>query len=233
MLQVHACAPCSHRSQIKPTHFGNQKLSGQIPATGWPLPPLLTSFQCINNNVNGMLPTNWALPSTLVHLYLSGSPSITGSIPQAFIDHLPNTVADLSLRSNMLTGLIPTDLVNLPALTNLVLANNHLRGACQSAPTHRGLTAPRKLILGRRQCFIQGCTHHSKSCHMPVMVWSLGQAREPGLPSHHAAGPLPTRTVAGTPNCMIKPGNDGLCNIHGIVSTWRFTGYIYLLHLAY
>ncbi|KAH7855460.1 hypothetical protein Vadar_025090 [Vaccinium darrowii] len=103
-------------------NLSKNKLSG-ISGPIQKLPSTLTDLHLSNNLISGPIQD---LPSTLVLLDLSNN-SITGPLPQNISEMLP-ILEVLYLDSNLISGLIPYSLWEIPTLQILDLSKNKLSG---------------------------------------------------------------------------------------------------------
>lgn len=105
------------------------QLTGALPAA---LPRSLWELHLAGNRLEGGLPGNYTLPPELEQLDLSGNP-LGGAIDPAWL--LPQTLEGLALHECQLTGALPGELVAaLPeSLEQLSVWGNNLTGTSASA----------------------------------------------------------------------------------------------------
>lgn len=97
------------------------QLTGSIPATFGQLSELV-HFSASHNNLNGTIPTELVQAKAITNLNL-GNNNLSGSIPP-----LSNSLYQLSLKYNQLTGTIPESIFTRGSLAALDLSHNQLTG---------------------------------------------------------------------------------------------------------
>ncbi|WP_282162860.1 leucine-rich repeat domain-containing protein [Ulvibacterium marinum] len=86
---------------------------------------LVTRIDLTNNNLDGTIPSGFAIFSNLIHLRLSNN-QISGSIPSD-LGPLEN-LRTLNLSNNQLSGTIPTSIGSLSLMEDIIIGNNQLTG---------------------------------------------------------------------------------------------------------
>ncbi|WP_158594718.1 Ig-like domain-containing protein [Ulvibacterium marinum] len=86
---------------------------------------LVTRIDLTNNNLDGTIPSGFAIFSNLIHLRLSNN-QISGSIPSD-LGPLEN-LRTLNLSNNQLSGTIPTSIGSLSLMEDIRIGNNQLTG---------------------------------------------------------------------------------------------------------
>ncbi len=111
------------------------RLEGSLPAEGWVLPATITGLYLAQQSLSGIIPPGFKLvANSLTNLNLYGN-LLSGSIPANL--ELPPTLQRLDLHKNRLTALLPAEM-NLPAgLQELDVSDNALYGEAQCPGSSR------------------------------------------------------------------------------------------------
>lgn len=106
----------------------NAQLSGTIPADLARIPHL-RHLDLSNNAFNGTLPSALLLNASELRVLSLAGNDLSGSLPVPSSSY-PNTslLQELNVSDNALSGTLPAELLRLPSLAALALANNYLAG---------------------------------------------------------------------------------------------------------
>lgn len=131
-----------------------------------PASPICTSWTGINCSVDG---------TSVIGVRLPGI-GLTGPIPGNTLGKL-NSLKVLSLRSNRLSGSLPSDILSLPSLNYLFLQNNNFSG---DIPTS---LSPRLSVLD--------LSFNSLTGSIPLTFRNLSQLTALSLQNNSLSGPIP------------------------------------------
>jgi hypothetical protein len=160
-----------------------------------PLPGGVAGLQLAGNRLSGSWPGDAlaALGGSLVALNLRSN-SLTGSLPTSIGDDLPALVS-LDVGANALSGPLPASLGQLTNLTHLSAGGNALSGPLPASALGC-LQSLRWLLL----------EHNALSGPLPAGLLQLPSLAALSLAYNRLSGPLPNLAAAGARRCALLWG---------------------------
>jgi len=153
--------------------------------------------------------------NSVIELRLPGV-GLRGPIPNNTLGKLDN-LTTLSLRSNLLSGSLPSDLLSIPSLQYVYLQRNNLSGAIPPPFSPQLITLDLSFnnFEGKIPSSLQNLTHLNKlylqnnSLAGPIPKLNLPRLKHLNLSNNHLNGSIPS-SLRGFPNSSFE-GNVGLC----------------------
>lgn len=153
--------------------------------------------------------------SSVIKLRLPGV-GLRGPIPNNTLGKLDN-LTTVSLRSNLLSGSVPSDLLSIPSLQFVYLQRNNLSGSIPSSLSPQLITFDLSFnnFEGRIPSSLQNLTHLNKlylqnnSLTGSIPKLNLPSLKHLNLSNNHLNGSIPL-TLKRFPNSSFE-GNAGLC----------------------
>jgi Leucine-rich repeat (LRR) protein len=165
-------------SHLKNIYIADNMLSGLVPFFG-----SLPNLEILDVGVNMLEQGDWGFLSSLTNctkltkLKLDSN-NLQGNLP-VFVGNLTNSLENLWLRVNHISGPIPSEIGNLKKLTELLMGYNILSGVIPQS------------IERLSNLVVLGLVHNELSGQIPDAIGNLSQLNELYLAENNLSGSIP------------------------------------------